>query len=148
VSIIWKNSGGTTLRTDTSAALTLSTSTFSRLSLTPISSSAQMTSPATAATATITVTFAGTSGHIYYVDSVLFEKSGYVNAYFDGGTGYNETNDIMWERNAAGTTGTASTGRSLYYPNKLLTQTRLNAVLTDYLPLGSTYAVFIGTTAT
>jgi len=148
VSVIWKDSGGTTLQTDTSAALTLPTSTFSRLSLTPISGSTQMISPATATTATITLTFTGASTHIYYVDSILFESSAIVNAYFDGGTGYNNTDDLVWEQNAAGTKGTASTGRSFYYPNKFLTQNRLNAVLADYLPLGSTYAVFIGTTAT
>jgi hypothetical protein len=107
-----------------------------------------MISPATATTATITLTFTGASSNIYYVDSVLFESSATVNAYFDGSTGYNNTDDIVWEQNAAGTKGTASTGRSLYYPNKVLTQNRLNAVLADYLPLGSTYAVFIGTTAT
>jgi len=148
--IVWKDSGGTTLQTDTSATLALPTSNFTRLSLAPTSGSTQMISPATATTATLTLTFGGFSpyGHTYYVDSVLFEASATVNAYFDGGTGYNNTDDLIWEQNAAGTKGTSETGRSLYYPNRLLTQNRLNAVLADYLPLGSTYAVFIGTTAT
>jgi len=140
LNITWKATGGSTISTSTSSATTLAT-TFSRVSL--IASA-----PATAVTATLTFTFAGTSGDIYYIDSVLFEIGSFVNAYFDGSTGYNETYDLVWEQNAAGTAGTASTGRSLYYPNRLLTQARLNAVIEDYLPIGTTYAVFIGTTAT
>jgi phage tail-like protein len=148
ITVVWKNSGGTTLQTDTSPAATLSTS-FTRVSLTPVTgSSTQMYAPATAATATITFTITGASGNVYYVDSILFEQSAYVNAYFDGGTGYNVTEDLIWEQNAAGTKGTASTGRGLYYPNRLITQSRLNDVIEDYLPIGSSYAIFIGTTAT
>lgn len=148
VTVVWKNSGGLTIQTDTSAALTLPTSTFSRLSLAPISGSTQMIAPATATTASITITFTGASGRTYYVDSVLFEKSSYVNAYFDGSTGYNITDDLAWEQNAAGTKGTAGTGRSLYYPNRLTTQNRLKAVLEEYLPLGTSYSAIIGTTIT
>jgi len=149
VSVVWKNTGGTTLQTDTSASLTLPTSSFSRLSLTPVSSSTtQMIAPATATTATITLTFTGSNGRIYYVDSVMLESTYTVNNYFDGGTGYNVLDDLVWEQNAAGTTGTSVTGRSLYYPNKNFVQSRLATVLPDYLPTGTNYALFIGTTAT
>jgi hypothetical protein len=140
LSITWKNAGGTTLSTSSSSVTALSTS-FSRVSLIA-------NAPATAATASLLFTFAGTSGDIYYVDSILFESSGTVNAYFDGNTGYNISDDLLWEQNAAGTAGTASTGRSLYYPNKSLTKARLNDALNDYLPIGTSWSVFIGTTAT
>jgi len=148
ITVVWKNSGGTTLQTDTSSATTLSTS-FTRVSLTPVNgSSTQMYAPATAATATITFTITGASGNIYYVDSILFEASASVNAYFDGSTGYNVTDDLIWEQNAAGTKGTASTGRSLYYPNRYITQHRLRDSLEEHLPLGTNYSVIIGTTIT
>ena len=148
ISVSWY-AGASFIRTDTSSSFTLSTSTFTRVSLTPVSSSAtQMIAPATATKATITLTFTGANAHIYYVDSVLFEASQAVNPYFDGSTGYNNTDDLMWEQNAAGTAGTSVTARSLYYPNRVLVQNRLNTVLPDYLPFGTNYAVFIGTTAT
>jgi len=148
ITVVWKNSGGTTLQTDTSSAVTLAT-TFTRVSLAPTSTSAtQMYAPATAATATITFTITGANGNIYYVDSILFETSSSVNAYFDGSTGYNVTEDLIWEQNAAGTKGTASTGRSLYYPNRLVTESRLKAVLAEYLPIGTNYSAIIGTTIT
>jgi hypothetical protein len=141
--------GSTFISTTTSASTTLSTSAFTRISWTPVSSSAtQMIAPATATKAVITLTFSGANTHIYYVDSVLFESSYTVNNYFDGGTGYNVLDDLVWEQNAAGTRGTSGTGRSLYYPNKQLVQSRLNTVLSDYMPIGSNYALFIGTTAT
>jgi len=141
--------GASFISTDTSTSTTLSTSTFTRISWTPVSSSTtQMIAPATATKAVITLTFTGVNGHIYYVDSVLFEASQTVNSYFDGSTGYNNVDDTVWEQNAAGTKGTSITGRSLYYPNRVLIQSRLNSVIYDYLPFGTNYAVFIGTTAT
>jgi hypothetical protein len=94
---------------------------------------------------TFTPSTTGSSISIY-VDSVLFEQSDTVNAYFDGNTGYNVIEDLIWEQNSAGTAGTPSTGRSLYYPNRITTQNRLDAVLADYVPLGTSYAAIIGTT--
>jgi len=143
---IWKNAAGGTIRTDTASSVTISTS-FTRINMLPTGTTV-MTAPATAATATVSFTFTGVAGHIYYVDSVLFETGTSANPYFDGSTGYANSEDLLWEQNAAGNQGTASTGRSLYYPNRLLTQNRFNTVLPDYLPLGSNYAVFIGTTST
>jgi phage tail-like protein len=145
--VIWRDSVGTALRTDTGTSTTLSTS-FTRAALAPTNaSSTKMYAPATAAFASVKINFtASSSGVTYIVDSVLFEQSDTVNPYFDGNTGYNVTDDLVWEQNAAGTKGTASTGRSLYYPNRLTTQNRLNAVLADYVPLGTSYAAIIGTT--
>jgi hypothetical protein len=151
VAIAWKNVGGTTVQTDNLSATTLSTSTFTRISMTPVDravSATKMIAPATAVTALITFTFTGTTGHFYYIDSVLFENSYTVNSYFDGSTGYNNTDDLVWEQNAAGTKGHPSDSRSLYYPNKQLVQSRMRAVLPDYLPIGSNYALIVGTTAT
>lgn len=148
IEVVWKNSVGTTLRTDTNSSSTTLSTSFTRVSITPTSaSSTKMYAPAGAFAASVTITFsASSSGVTYNVDSVLFEQSDTVNPYFDGGTGYYVTDDLIWEQNAAGTAGTPSTGRSLYYPNRLITQNRLNAVLADYVPLGTNYAAIIGTT--
>lgn len=94
-------------------------------------------------------TFAvGDAGKIAYFDGALFEESQTVNPYFDGDAGYLNVDDLMYEQNAAGTKGTAITGRSLYYPNRMLVQSRLKAVLPDYMQIGTNFAVFIGTTVT
>lgn len=147
MAVVWKNSSGTTVRTDTATAFTLSTSAFTRGSMIPTATA--MVSPSTAAYATINFTFGtSASGQVVYVDSVLFEASTSSNAYFDGNTGYFNYDDVMWEQSAQGTKGTASTGRSFYYPNRLLAQARLDAVIDDYLPMGTSHALFIGTTAT
>lgn len=148
LTVVWKTAAGATVRTDSSPSFTLPTADFGRFSFAPTSGSVQMIAPATSTKAGITLTFTGANGHSYRVDSALFEQSNYVNPYFDGNTGYNVTEDLIWEQNAAGTKGTASTGRSLYYPNRLVTQNRLNAVLSEYMPLGTNYAVVIGTTIT
>jgi hypothetical protein len=107
-----------------------------------------MNSPANAYGAEIKFTMTGNVGDIYYVDSTLFEISTSANAYFDGGTGYFNNTDLIWEQDTLGIRGTAITARSSYYPNRLTIQSRLNTVLSDYLPMGSTYALFIGTSAT
>jgi len=131
MSIVWKNSGGTTLSTATSAAITLS-ATFNRVSLTE-------TAPSTAATATIIFTFAGVSGNLYYVDAVLFEANSYADVYFDGSTGYRNTDDIFWENG-----GTNANARSLYYKNKVSSISRLPVVIPEYLPIWSNWALYTG----
>jgi len=125
-----------------SSLVTLSNSSFKRVTV------EGAVAPVGATTATITFTYTGTSGNVYFTDSILFEKNLTVNTYFDGDTGYFVVDDLIWEQNAAGTKGTDSTARSLYFPNRSLVQSRLNTVLPDYLPIGSTFALFIGTTAT
>jgi len=146
ISGLWIDSTGSALQTDTSSAVTLSSS-FTRVSFAP-GNDVEMIAPAGAAMAIITFSITGASGNVYYVDSVLFEKGSSVNAYFDGGTGYNNLDDLTWEQNAAYLRGTASTGRSLYYPNKILTRSRLNAALPDYLPIGTRWATVTGITIT
>jgi hypothetical protein len=82
--------------------------------------------------------FATANGRITYVDAVLFEASGYLQPYFDGSTGYGELADLLWEN------GSTSSGRSLYYLNRVAVLKRLKSVLPDYLPMYAPYAVFIG----
>ena len=134
--ITWKDSGGSTISSTTGDSISIN-STYSRQVITE-------KSPSNAASAVIVFNFTGSSGDYYYVDSVLFEESAYANPYFDGSMGYSDTNDIMWEQTSGGVAGTASNSRSLYYPNKVLAKSRLDSVLSEYLPIGSTWALFIG----
>jgi phage tail-like protein len=133
LNIDWKNSGGTTISSVTSATPRALTTSFARLSITG-------TAPSTATTATITFTFAGASEATYNVDSVLFEASSYVQQYFDGATGQLLTSDLLWENNLS------SAGRSLYFKNRLSTLNRLSLYLPEYLPIGASYAVIAGKT--
>ena len=145
VSVTWTKSGGGT-RVDTSNIVRLSTTAFTRVSLTPTATA--MVAPTDAVSATIKFSFGGAPSLIYYVDSVLFEEATSANPYFDGSTGYFNYDDVMWEQNAQGNKGTSNTGRSYYYPNQMLAQARLDTVINDYLPMGTSHALFIGTTAT
>lgn len=145
ISVTWTKSVGSP-QTDVSAPVTLSASSFTRVSLIPTATA--MIAPANAVSAAVKFTFTGFPGAVYYVDSVLFEAATSANFYFDGATGYLNYEDVLWEQNAQGTTGTTSNSRSLYYPNRFLVQARLDSVINDYLPMGTSHALFIGTTAT
>ncbi|CAB4129500.1 hypothetical protein UFOVP115_31 [uncultured Caudovirales phage] len=138
-SITWMN-GSTVLYTDSGGNTRISS--FTRIYCD------EVFAPFNATHAVIKFTFSAVAGNTVYLDSVLFEASPNVGAYFDGSTGYNNLKDIMWEQNAAGTGGTSLNSRSLYYPNLDLVQSRLNTVLPDYLPMGSTFALFVGRTLT
>jgi hypothetical protein len=202
--VVWKNSSGTTVQTDTGSATTL-TSSFQRVSLLPssifgtVSTSSlfstslvlttdisavtgqsvsgagilagttvssynsstktitlsqaatvtagttitisQMVSPATASIAVINFVFNGANGNVYYVDSVLFELAASALPYFDGGTGYRMTDDLIWESNSV------TDGRGLYYKNRSAAIARLNTELTEYIPMGATFALITGRSA-
>lgn len=202
--VVWKNSTGATVQTDTGVATTL-TSSFQRVSLLPsanigvvlassitssnlgvtmpiapiagqsisaigllagttitlvspisgndylltISTTAsiaagtvvtinQMTSPSNATIAVVSFTFSGANGNVYYVDSVLLELAASALPYFDGGTGYRMTDDLLWESSSA------LNGRGLYYKNRSASIARLNTELTEYIPMGATFALITG----
>ena len=97
--------------------------------------------PDTAVTAkagiTWTATGAGspTNGNQVVVDSGLFEKSAFVNSYFDGSNGVAELSDLFWE-------GSANQSRSHYYRNRFAVQSRLVKKLPDWTHYGSTFELF------
>lgn len=96
-------------------------------------------SPSLAATADIVIQFSGCeAGDEIQVDEVLFEKAGYVSPYFDGNSGYEQYGDVVWEN------GFDYNSRSHYYKNREVVTKRLIAVLKDYIPAGSAWAVFVG----
>jgi len=133
MNIAWKDSVGGSISTSTSSTTTLTTS-FQRISY-------LATAPSNAATASISFIFAGASTNTYNVDAVMFEASATLNPYFDGTTGYNITDDLMWENN-----GTNANSRSLYHKNKTTAVNRLATVIPEYLPAWSNWALFTGIT--
>jgi hypothetical protein len=129
-SILYYNSGGTLLSTFTGTTTTLSSS-WTRVSISG-------TAPATAVSAKLVFTYATANTRLNYLDAVMFEAASYVQTYFDGSTGYYETGDLLWED------GSAVSGRSLYYRNRVSVTKRLSTVLPDYVPYGAQWALFAG----
>jgi hypothetical protein len=67
------------------------------------------------------------------LDSALFEKSSFVNSFFDGSHGVASLTDLFWEGSAT------NAGRSHYYRNRFAVQSRLIATLPDWITYGSTF---------
>ena len=70
----------------------------------------------------------------FYLDAVQLEKGSTATPYFDGSTESSTTGNTIWE-------GTAHDSRSFYYSNRRVKVTRLNALLKEYTPLGSSYTL-------
>lgn len=92
--------------------------------------------PSLAAYATVTATFATTTGNELYLDSALFEHEAFVFPFFSGSGGPADASSFMWE-------GTANASRSHYYKNFAVVSNRLaNGTLSEQVVLGSTVAVY------
>jgi hypothetical protein len=103
---------------------------WERLSVTDIA-------PKDATTAVVGVTWTATSAlDGIYFDAALFEKSAFVNTYFDGSNGVAELADLFWE-------GTANASRSHYYRNRYAIERRLMAKLPDWITYGSTFELLL-----
>jgi hypothetical protein len=128
----WYN-GASLLSTTSGTSVSTSTVEWTRVSVTgaaPLNT--------TAVVVTVRVISAAIS-EVHYFDAALLEQTSYADKYFDGTTGYNFTDDLMWE-----SSGTNSTSRSLYHKNKTTAVARLAAVLPEYLPAWSNWALFTG----
>lgn len=134
LTIEWLTSGNTSISTDTEVIASIA-STWTRYSSTKVA-------PSNAAKANISFVFSGASSDVYSVDAVMFERSSYLNPYFDGDAGYYFTEDLRWEN------GSNTSGRSLYYRNRTASVTRLKNLIPDYIPYGSSFAVFVGNVIT
>ena len=92
------------------------------------------TAPATAVTAKVGITWtASVAVHEIYLDAALFEKSSFVNSYFDGSNGVAQLADLFWEGNSP------NAARSHYYVNRFAVQSRLINTLPNWITLGSTF---------
>lgn len=74
-------------------------------------------------------------GNTLRMDTTMFERSTVVKPYFDGGTGFSSTTDLLWE-------GTTHGSRSHYYKNKIANDLRLRETLPEYLVYGTPFTFF------
>lgn len=130
--ITWYDITHTLIYTTTGSSFSAGTNAWTRPFLTD-------TAPANAAYAVVGVSWSSpTTGHQLLFDTSIFENNANVLPFFDGFFGNAAiSTDLLWE-------GTASASRSHYYKNFKVVQTRLySGALTQQLPLGSTYAVYL-----
>jgi phage tail-like protein len=132
--VSWYDSSSTLIHTTTGTP-EVATSTFVRPFVTEAS-------PTNAVTAKVGITWTATAagsagnGNQVVVDSALFERSAFVNSYFDGSNGVAELSDLFWE-------GTANASRSHYYRNRFAVQSRLVKELPNWINYGSTFELFL-----
>jgi hypothetical protein len=128
--IKWYNSSNSLIATITGEPVTAGAS-FVRPFVSEVS-------PTNAVTATVGITWTATgiggelTGNEITVDAALFEKSAFVNSYFDGNNGVAQLSDLFWQ-------GTANDSRSHYYKNRFAVQSRLISKLPDWINYGSTF---------
>lgn len=95
------------------------------------------TAPSNAAYASVRITWQVIDGSVLGLDKALFENVGVILPYFDGDYGPCDGTDLFWE-------GSASASRSHLYKNRYSIQDRLTAdLLSEYLTLGSTFAIYL-----
>jgi hypothetical protein len=128
--IRWYNAAGGLIRTDVGiGAAFLGTSGWARPFVTS-------TSPSNAVYAVAVVGWDPSSLTVSLVlDQALFEKSSFVNSYFDGNTGVASLSNLFWE-------GTANASKSHYYRNRATTEGRLLEDLPNQLTAGTTFQLF------
>ena len=129
LSLSWYDSSNTLIQAE-SGDIEEITTTWSRPFIT-------RTAPANAYSAVVDVEWSVIGGNILILDSALFERTPFLLDYFDGNTGPSDINDFFWEG------GVPNQGRSHLYKNRVAIQTRLDEVLKDFLPLGSTFAIYL-----
>ena len=134
VAIDWYDSTHTLISTTTGASTVCTAGTWARPYVTS-------TAPSNAAYAAVQLNWTTTSGHILRLDEALFENSGALQGYFDGnGFIYSgNATDYFWEG------GTVNGGRSHFYKNRYNVEYRLyTETLSNQVPLGTTYALYLG----
>jgi hypothetical protein len=99
------------------------------------------TAPQSAAYATVSLSWnSAANSDVLYIDSALFENTGILQDYFDGGQGPGLIPyDFLWEGNVV------NGARSHYYKNRYNVQNRLasSGVLKAQLPAGATSAFYL-----
>lgn len=132
VSISWYDLGKTLISSE-SGAVTTAYDQWNRMYVTS-------TAPSNAAYASMKVVInTAASGDKALIDEALFERSAFALDYFDGDAeGENVSlEDVFWEG------GVANAGRSHYYKNRVSTIYRLKETLPNFLPAGSTFALYL-----
>jgi len=134
-SIKWYDSSYNLISTATGAQ---ATATYSN-SLPWFRAYVTSTAPSNAAYATVEIDWLTASvGDNLSLNQALFENSAFVQDFFDGNQGPADVGSLFWEG------GITNGARSHYYRNRLATENRLiNGGIAEYLPLGTTYALYL-----
>lgn len=134
-SIEWYDSTNTLIHTDINGLfdVTALTTNWKRPYVTAVA-------PSNAYSAKVAVKWSPMSiGDSVSLDEALFENSSFVQEFFSGSEGPADAGSLMWEG------GVADAGRSHYYRNRVSTANRLIfGGLTEFIPLGSTFALYFG----
>lgn len=130
VGITWYDSSNDPISTVESDPFTITTS-FSRPYVTGAA-------PTQAVTAKVSLSWTATAiNDEIAVDSALFEKSSFVNSFFDGYNGVSRLTDLFWEGN------TPNAGRSHYYKNRFAVQSRLVDTIPNWTTHGTTFELLL-----
>lgn len=129
--INWYDSSNVLISTETGTNVTVDTD-WTRVSVSGLA-------PSNAAYASVSIEWTTTVGNVIDVDQALFENSAFALPYFDGEAESNtvQESDVFWEGNVA------NVARSHYYRNRYAVVTRLAETLPEYLPAGSTFALYL-----
>ena len=130
VGISWYDSSGDEISVVESDPFTI-TNSFSRPYITGVA-------PSQSVTAKVTLSWTATAiNDEITVDSALFERSSFVNSFFDGYNGVSRLTDLFWEGNAP------NAGRSHYYKNRFAVQSRLVDTIPNWTTHGTTFELLL-----
>jgi hypothetical protein len=95
--------------------------------------------PSNTASASVVITWETSIGNIIEVDQGLFEKSPFVLPYFCGDADSNtvQKSDVFWEG------GVVNGSRSHFYKNRVSNYNRLKDSLSEFLPAGTSFALYL-----
>jgi phage tail-like protein len=128
LSVSWYDDTNTLISTNTSSSLGIDVN-WTRVGFTS-------TSPDNAASASVQIDWSTSVGNILDLDSALFERTSFMLPYFDGENG-NDPADLFWEG------GLPNAGRSHLYKNRIPVVNRLLGTLDEFVPLGTTYDLYL-----
>jgi hypothetical protein len=122
----WYDDAGALLRTDSGTAVTATTTGWSRPFVTGYA-------PATTDFCVASIEWVPSSTQVSLIaDEAMFERSAFLNEYFDGTIGVSTVGNLFWE-------GTTNDSKSHLYVNKTVVEGRLLSDINNYLTNGTQF---------
>ena len=130
-SINWYNASNVLISSSTGELTEVDTN-WTRSSVTGLA-------PSNTASASVVITWETSIGNIIEVDQGLFEQSPFVLPYFCGDADSNtvQKSDVFWEG------GVVNGSRSHFYKNRVSNYNRLKDSLSEFLPAGTSFALYL-----
>jgi hypothetical protein len=142
ITFTWRNASGATVGTSVFPAtggFHEVSNQFTRFATPPVAP--PVVAPPTGPVTSFIVALKGsglTSGSVHYMAAPLIEPASGLLPFFDGN--YTPAPDYMFE-------GTPNQSYSDYYPNLGTRMSRLMTVIPNYIPIGSTFSIYVGQAA-